>query len=315
MPGVLLGSPSAQPGAARPARPVQRAWLSRDYGEAPSPIQAASWLDTKRLFMDMRPNLRRIYTIVQDVATFGPMVAPLGFELLPGDPIQFDGVPYYAAQNDFGPSSIDGWLSELVAAELQIEEDAILDLVQHQLVLDGRRVDLTKLEFDVISYLHQRKGTVVERSDLLRDVWGYEYAGGSNVIEANVRSLRRKLGDRCRIDRDGPGHGLPLRGRRLASRPTAWRGSNLRPEPAAVVERDQRLLAADLELLDRPGVAVRVAEAEERAAVALVEDHDLAGLDAPVEQLLAGGLRRRRRRAAARASSPAPSRAATAGRR
>jgi DNA-binding response OmpR family regulator len=123
------------------------------------------------------------------------MVAPLGFKPLPGDPIEFDGVPYYSAQNDFGPSSIDGWLSRLVAAELLIEEDSILDLLQHQLVLDGRRVDLTKLEFDVISYLHQRRGTVVERADLLRDVWGYDYAGGSNVIEANVRSLRRKLGD------------------------------------------------------------------------------------------------------------------------
>jgi len=106
-------------------------------------------------------------------------------------------VPYYATQNDFGPSSIDGWLSRLVAAELQIEDDSILDLAQHQLVLDGRRVDLTKLEFDVISYLRQRQGHVVERAELLRDVWGYEYDGGSNVIEANVRSLRRKLGDRA----------------------------------------------------------------------------------------------------------------------
>jgi hypothetical protein len=174
-----------------------RTWLSRDYGEAPSPIQAASWLDTKRLFMDLRPNLRRIYTIVKDVATYGPMVAPLGFELVPGDPIEFDGVPYYAAQNDFGPSSIDGWLAKLVGAELQIEDDSILDPVQHQLVLDGRRVDLTKLEFEVLSYLHQRQGKVVERSDLLRDVWGYEDSGGSNVIEANVRSLRRKMGDRA----------------------------------------------------------------------------------------------------------------------
>jgi len=176
---------------------LNRAWLSRDYGEAPSAVQAASWLDTKRIFMEMRPTLRRIYSIVHDVATYGPMVGSLGFELLPGDPIEFDGVPYYAAQNDFGPSSIDGWLARLVATELEIENDSILDLVQHQLILDGRRVDLTKLEFDVISYLQQRQGRVVERAALLRDVWGYEYAGGSNVIEANVRSLRRKLGDRA----------------------------------------------------------------------------------------------------------------------
>ena len=172
-----------------------RVWLARDYGEAPSPVQAASWLDIKRLYMDMRPNLRRIYTIVHDIGTFGPMVAPLGFVPIPDNPTLFDGMAYYAAALDFGPLSIDGWLAKLVAAELQIEDDSILDLVQHQLVLDGKRVDLTKLEFDVISYLHQHRGTVVERADLLRDVWGYDYAGGSNVIEANVRSLRRKLGD------------------------------------------------------------------------------------------------------------------------
>jgi hypothetical protein len=174
-----------------------RAWLARDHGEAPSPVQAASWLDIKRIYMEMRPTLRRIYSIVHDVATYGPMVAPLGFELIAGDPVEFDGVPYYATQNDFGPSSIDGWLARLVAEELQIEDDSILDLVQHQLVLDGRRVDLTRLEFDVISYLQQRQGRVVERAALLRDVWGYEHAGGSNVIEANVRSLRRKLGGRA----------------------------------------------------------------------------------------------------------------------
>ena len=87
--------------------------------------------------------------------------------------------------------------SDLVASELEIEDDSILDLVQHQLVLDGRRVDLTPLEFDVMSYLQEHQGRVVERAALLHDVWGYDSNVGSNVIEANVRSLRRKLGDRA----------------------------------------------------------------------------------------------------------------------
>ena len=169
--------------------------ISRDFGEDWSPVQAALWLDIKRRYMELRPNLRRLYTIIRHAATWEPMVAsPLGFERLPGDPPELGGVPYYPLQLDFGPSSVDGWLSRLVALELQIEDDSILDLAQHQLVLDGRRVDLTKLEFGVISYLHERQGTVVGRPELLRDVWGYDYAGGSNVIEANVRSLRRKLG-------------------------------------------------------------------------------------------------------------------------
>ena len=49
----------------------------------------------------------------------------------------------------------------------------------------------------MIRYLYERRGRVVERSALLRDVWGYDYAGGSNVIEALIVSLRRKLGDRA----------------------------------------------------------------------------------------------------------------------
>jgi DNA-binding response OmpR family regulator len=108
-----------------------------------------------------------------------------------------DGTAYYAAVLDFGPASVDGWLTKIIATELQIEEDSILDIAQHQLVLAGRRVPLTKLEFEVFKYLYERPGHLVERSSLLRDVWGYDYVGGSNVIESLVKSIRRKLGDRA----------------------------------------------------------------------------------------------------------------------
>jgi hypothetical protein len=141
---------------------------------------------------------------------------PLGFVRLPGDPPELDGVPYYPLLLDFGPSSVDGWLSGLVALELKIGDDSILDVAQRQLVLDGRRVDLTKLEFEVMSYLYQRRETVVERSDLLRDVWGYADAGGSNVIEANVRSLRRKLGSHASSIETVRGIGYRFRALRVA---------------------------------------------------------------------------------------------------
>ena len=174
-----------------------RGWIARDFGEAPSAVQAAVWLDCKRTYMDLRPHLRRIYTAVRDAATYGPMVMPLGFEVLPGDSIDFDGIVYLQAVNDFGPSSIDGWLSRLIAAELLVEEDSILDVTQRQLVVDGRRIALTRTEFEMLNYLYERPGKVVERSALIRDVWGYDYAGGSNVIEATVKSTRRKLGSRA----------------------------------------------------------------------------------------------------------------------
>ena len=108
------------------------------------------------------PDLHR----VPDLATFAPIVAPLGFALLP-EVVQLGERPYHSAVLDFGPSSIDGWLSRLVARELLIDEYSILDPVQRQLVLDERRVDLTSLEFGVLDYLLQHEGKVVERSALL----------------------------------------------------------------------------------------------------------------------------------------------------
>ena len=121
----------------------------------------------------------------------------MGFVPLPGGPVALDGAAYHAYVLDFGPASVDGWLTKIIGTELQVEEDSILDIAQRQLILGGRRVDLTKVEFEVFKYLYERPGSVVERSSLLRDVWGYNYVGGSNVIEALVKSIRRKLGDRA----------------------------------------------------------------------------------------------------------------------
>jgi DNA-binding response OmpR family regulator len=205
-----------------------RTVLARDYGDGPSPVQAAVWLDLKRIYMELRPHLRRVYATARDIDSYGPMVAPLGFSLVPGDAIEFDGVPYYCVQNDFGPSSIDGWLTGLVASELQIDDDSILNVVQRQLVLDGRRVDLTKLEFEVINYLHERQGALVPRADILRHVWGYD-TGGSNVIEANVWSLRKKLGDRASTIETVRGLGYRFREPGQGVAPSPGRRADQRP--------------------------------------------------------------------------------------
>ena len=56
---------------------------------------------------------------------------------------------------------------------------------------------LTRLEFGLLEYLLDREGQAVSRASLIQDVWGYSYTGGSNVIEAVVRSLRKKLRERA----------------------------------------------------------------------------------------------------------------------
>jgi hypothetical protein len=100
-----------------------RRWLTCEIGEALSPVQAACWLDFKRLYMEMRPNLRRVYCPVIDVACFAPLVTPLGF--VPIEEAQVSlGSTYYTAMLDFGPTSVDGWLSRVVGLELAAEGGA-----------------------------------------------------------------------------------------------------------------------------------------------------------------------------------------------
>jgi hypothetical protein len=95
-----------------------RRWLSRGIGEAVSAVQAACWLDLKRYYMELRPNLRRVYSPVIDIACFAPLVTPLGFVPIEQAQQVLGGSTYYTAMLDFGPASIDGWLSRLIGLEL-----------------------------------------------------------------------------------------------------------------------------------------------------------------------------------------------------
>src|SRR3954468_23730526 len=62
-----------------------------------------------------------------------------------------------------------------------------------ELLLDGERIALTPLEYAVMSHLHAKCGKVVTRVAILRDVWGYGYEGGSNVVDSVIRSIRKGL--------------------------------------------------------------------------------------------------------------------------
>ena len=185
-----------------------RRWLDSDSGEAPCPAQAACWLDVKRTYMAMRPALRRMYVAVADPETYLPVVGQLGFRPLPlplgprgqveaglAPPAVLDGVGYASVALDFGPGSVDGWLARLVAVELGLDDDQRLDPGSRELTVDGHRIALTRLEFGVLQHLDAAGGRTVSRAELLSEVWGYRYAGGSNVVDAAVRSLRHKLGE------------------------------------------------------------------------------------------------------------------------
>jgi DNA-binding winged helix-turn-helix (wHTH) protein len=189
-----------------------RRWLAADTGEAPSAVQAACWVDLKRKYLELRPHLRRVYLTVRDLAPYAAAAETLGFRVLPDLTVQVDGDSYSTAMLDFGPSSVDGWLARLVACELGVDDDGLLDSAARELVLDGRRVNLTKLEFGVMEYLQRHAGQAVPRISLLENVWEQSYDGGSNVVDVVIRELRKKLGDRSSAIETVQGVGYRLRG-------------------------------------------------------------------------------------------------------
>ena len=60
--------------------------------------------------------------------------------------------------------------------------------------LDGHLLDLTFKEFELLKYLAQHPGRVFTRQQLLQEVWGYDYFGGTRTVDVHVRRLRAKLG-------------------------------------------------------------------------------------------------------------------------
>ena len=88
---------------------VLRRWLDCDLGEAPSPTQAALWLDVKRTYMELRPDLRRLYTVLRNPEPYLPVMVELGF--VPLEPIEAGAVMFRPVCLDFGPGSVDSWLA------------------------------------------------------------------------------------------------------------------------------------------------------------------------------------------------------------
>ncbi|MBM7367839.1 response regulator transcription factor [Gordonia hydrophobica] len=102
-----------------------------------------------------------------------------------------------------GPGELDARL-RMVATRTTAHDDQPADKVTlGELVIDestytarlrGRPIDLTYKEFELLKFLAQNAGRVYTRAQLLHEVWGYDYFGGTRTVDVHVRRLRAKLG-------------------------------------------------------------------------------------------------------------------------
>jgi DNA-binding response OmpR family regulator len=72
--------------------------------------------------------------------------------------------------------------------------DLVVDEVTYSARVRNRALDLTYKEFELLKFLAQHPGRVFTRAQLLQEVWGYDYFGGTRTVDVHVRRLRAKLG-------------------------------------------------------------------------------------------------------------------------
>jgi DNA-binding response OmpR family regulator len=72
--------------------------------------------------------------------------------------------------------------------------DLRIDVDTYKVTAGGRPLDLTFKEFELLKFLAQHPGRVFTRAQLLQEVWGYDYFGGTRTVDVHVRRLRAKLG-------------------------------------------------------------------------------------------------------------------------
>jgi DNA-binding response OmpR family regulator len=100
-----------------------------------------------------------------------------------------------------GPAELEARLRILLAPIAQTRTEAlitsggiVIDEASYSARLNGKHLDLTYTEFELLKYLAQHPGRVFSRQQLLSDVWGYDYYGGTRTVDVHIRRLRAKLG-------------------------------------------------------------------------------------------------------------------------
>ncbi len=116
----------------------------------------------------------------------------LGFEL---------GVDEYISK-PFSPKILVARVEAILrrtgqAAEMIVEAGGIrLDKQAHSVTVEGKPIDLSYKEFELLAYFMENKGIALSREKIFNSVWNYDYFGDARTIDTHVKKLRSKMGDK-----------------------------------------------------------------------------------------------------------------------
>lgn len=117
----------------------------------------------------------------------------LGFEL---------GVDEYISK-PFSPKILVARIEAILRRTNQTANEEIvscggilMDKAAHQVTIDGRPVDLSFKEFELLAYFLENRGIALSRERILNNVWNYDYFGDARTIDTHVKKLRSKMGEK-----------------------------------------------------------------------------------------------------------------------
>ncbi|SDB80256.1 DNA-binding response regulator, OmpR family, contains REC and winged-helix (wHTH) domain [Raineyella antarctica] len=166
------------------------------------PLDAAALLHVTLpdvILIDATSALSQARALTRVIGTSGkhaPILLVTGEGGLPALSTDWGFVDFVLAQA--GPAELEARL-RLVTSPVGRDEvittgSVTIDEAGYAASVNGQPLDLTYTEFELLKYLLQHPGRVFSREQLLSDVWGYDYFGGSRTVDVHVRRLRAKLG-------------------------------------------------------------------------------------------------------------------------
>ena len=112
------------------------------------------------------------------------------------------GVDEYIAK-PFSPKILVARIEAILRRTNQLDAGEILSCggIQvskeaHQVLIDGRQIDLSYKEFELLVYFIENKGIALSREKILNNVWNYDYFGDARTIDTHVKKLRSKMGEK-----------------------------------------------------------------------------------------------------------------------
>ncbi|MGN8026517.1 winged helix-turn-helix transcriptional regulator [Microbacterium sp. 22242] len=199
---VLTSSPAAEP-----VLPALELLGHRVRTIPAQPAELVTAPDADVVIVDARTDLvaaKSLCTLIRTTGLRGPLLLVVtegGMSAVSGE-WRIDDV----LLRDAGPAEIDARIrlalsrEESTAEPVKVQTSGLtIDEQSYSAKLHGTPLDLTYKEFQLLHFLATHPSRVFTREQLLSEVWGYDYFGGTRTVDVHVRRLRAKLGDQEHI--------------------------------------------------------------------------------------------------------------------